>query len=405
MAKKLMSVMHLISSLEVGGSEKLLVDLLAACRDDDQVDFTVVVMNKAVNPTMQERLERLGLNVYYLWREEGHKHPKYLVELLKIVHRHKVQVIHAHNYGSKFWALLCKWMTPGLQLAFTIHDTMTLPRLDWKQILIHRHVIDQHVAISKTVASLCEMRGIQNYRQIYNGIQLVQFRNPGKLELQARLKNTPFEQEPLHIVHVGRMDYPIKGQDVLVKAIRRCKDAGLNVRCTLMGGVYPYNEKSFSELQAMVSELELDSDITFLINRTDVAQVLATADLFVLPSRFEGLGLAVLEAMAAGLPVIASNTDGPKELIEHEVNGLLFENESPNHLFEQIQFIYKNPHAADRMRREALQRVQPFDIHFMKQQYYQLYRAMIPGYSELEHSYLAAPVQPVVGRLTDEASV
>jgi glycosyltransferase involved in cell wall biosynthesis len=405
MADNLMNVMHLISSLEVGGSEKLLIDFLAACRDDDQVNYTVVIMNRAVNPTMRERLERLGLNVYYLDRPEGHKHPKYLIELLKIIHRHNVRIVHSHNFGSKLWAVLCKAFCPGLKLVFTVHDTMSMPRLDKRQIIIHRHWIDQHVAISKTVASLCEKRGIHNYRQIYNGIHVQHFMDTNRQSLQARLEQESFEMKPLKIVHVGRMDYPVKGQDILLHAIKRCKDAGLQVQCALMGGVYPYNQKSFDELKALVQELNLNNDVEFLINRTDVAQVISKADVFVLPSRFEGLGLVILEAMAAGLPVIASNTDGPKELIEDGNNGLLFENGNPDHLFERIQLIYQNPAVADRFRGEALQRIAKFDIQAMKNQYYLLYDSLLSEVSGDTNKAIPNTRQPVVGRLTDEASI
>jgi glycosyltransferase involved in cell wall biosynthesis len=403
--KQLMNVMQLISSLEVGGSEKLLVDFLAACRDDDQVNFTVVIMNQAVNPVMRERLDRLGLNVYYLNRVESHKSPKYLLELLKIIYRHKIEVVHAHNFGSKLWAVLCKICKPTLRLVFTVHDTMTMPKLNARQIWLHRHVIDCNIAISKKVASLCENRGVVNCSQIYNGIPLAQFLNPQKPSLQARLACESFSQKPMHIIHVGRMDYSVKGQDILIKALRRCKDVGLNVRCSLMGGVYAYNEKAFSELKAMVVTLDLAQEVQFLVNRTDVPQVMADGDLFVLPSRFEGLGLVVLEAMAAGLPVISSNTDGPKELVDEGLNGLLFDVDNVEHLFEKIRFAYENPEQMDQMKETALRYVERFDIHAMKRQYYQLYQSLLPAFKSRIGADQSAVVHPFSGRLTDEASV
>lgn len=405
MTDNMMNVMHLISSLEVGGSEKLLIDFLAACRDDDKVNYTVVVMNQAINPVMRERLERLGINIYYLERPEGHKHPKYLWQLLRIVYRHRIQIIHSHNYGSKLWAVLCKAASPGLRLVFTVHDTMSMPRLDWRQILIHRHWIDQHIAISKTVATICENRSIHNYQQIYNGIHVQHFRNPNRITLFQRVAEMSFDAHPLHIVHVGRMDYPVKGQDVLIRAVKRCKDAGLHMKCTLMGGVYAYNETAFSELKAMVQELNLSNEVEFLINRTNVAEVLSQADLFILPSRFEGLGLVILEAMAAGVPVIASNTDGPRELIENGVNGLLFENGNDEQLSQKIELIYQNPNQAERFQLEALQKISNFDIHFMKNQYYMLYHSIL--FEPLGNKKRRVPDirQPIMGRLTDEASI
>lgn len=382
MAKSLLNVMQLISSLEVGGAEKLLIDLLASCRDDDRVNFTVVIMNQSINKDLQERLERLGLNIYYFNRPEGHLHLKYLWTLLRIIHRHHIQIVHAHNFGSKLWAILCKLTRPNLKVVFTIHDTMMLPRLGRFQLFLHRYLIDRHIAISKTVASLCEQRGLSNYTQIYNGIELSRYYLPEKPDFMKRATDESFPTKPLRIVYVGRMDYKVKGQDILIQAIHLCKTNGLNVHCTLMGGVYDYNRQAFSELQLQVDKLGLQRDIKFLINRTDVPDILAEADLFVLPSRFEGLGLVLLEAMTAGLPVIASNTDGPKELVQDGVNGFLFDTDNPEHLFEKIRFIYENPEIAAQVSRNALNFVREFDIHLMTERYYGLYGLLLQPETE-----------------------
>lgn len=399
MANRLTNVLQIISSLEVGGSEKLLLDFLAACQNDDRVNFTVVIMNQGINPQMQERLDRLGLNVYYLNRPESYKHPKYWFQLLQIIHRHEVQVIHAHNQGSKLWAMLCKLAQPRLKLVFTIHDTQMLPRLSRMQLLLHRYLVDVHIAISQTVASLCDQRGMRNYKQIYNGIHLTPLQNPDRASLQSRCQLEPFTQRPLRILHVGRMDCHVKGQDILVQALYLCKQAGLNVHCTLMGGVYPYNQAAFESLQALVHKLNLTDDITFHLNQMDVAAQMAKADLFVLPSRAEGLGLVVLEAMASGLPVIASDTDGPRELVQHGVTGLLFPTEDAKALYENVREIYEQPARADAVRTAATQWVCQFDIHEMKRQYYSLYDALIdaPVLTELK--------QMSAGRLTHEAGV
>lgn len=128
----------------------------------------------------------------------------------------------------------------------------------------------------------------------------------------------------------------------------------------------------------MVNNAGLESDIEFLVNRTDVPEVLKQADLFVLASRYEGLGLVVLEAMAASVPVIASNIDGPAELIQDGQNGLLFKTNDAESLFEKIRYLYDHPVIADRLADEALRSVKGFDIHLMKERYYQLYQRLLP---------------------------
>jgi glycosyltransferase involved in cell wall biosynthesis len=127
----------------------------------------------------------------------------------------------------------------------------------------------------------------------------------------------------------------------------------------------------------MVDELGLHQEVEFLINHTDVPNVLSSKDLFVMPSRFEGLGLVLLEAMTAGLPVIASNTDGPRELVQDGLNGFLFDTGDPEHLFDRIQLVYKNPSLAAHVSKNALDFVRQFDIHMMKERYYRLYELLL----------------------------
>ncbi|WP_373531299.1 glycosyltransferase family 4 protein [Vampirovibrio sp.] len=399
MTKPLIQVLQLISSLEVGGAEKLLLDLLAASRNFQQVQFTVVIMNQAVNPELRQRLQSMNLNVYFLDRPEGHKHIKYLLALLRIVRSHQVDIIHCHNGGSKLWAVLCKLLKPSLKLVFTVHDTIPA-HYSGLQKWVHQTFIDQHIAISKSVAALCQREGLWPYTQIYNGIDLSPFRNAHRLSLVERLQKRSFQDYPLQIVQVGRLYYPKKGQDLLIKAIYECKQAGLNIQAKLMGGVYEYSQESYQALQKMVASLGLDSEIEFLVNRTDVPEVLRQADLFVLPSRYEGLGLVVLEAMAGGVPVIASNIDGPAELIEHDQTGLLFENDEVNSLVTQIRRIYHNPVLADGLSSAAAQFVVGFDIERMRHAYYQLYQSlMTPRFLHEKYS------EPTVGEVLDGTSV
>lgn len=383
MPKPLIHVMQLISSLEVGGAEKLLLDLLASSREFTQVHFTVVIMNQGVNPQLRQRLQTMGLDVYYLDRPEGHMHFKYLRELLRIVDLHQVELIHCHNTGSKLWAMLCRLLKPSLKVVFTVHDTVPA-HYSLLQKILHRTFIDHHIAISKSVADLCQRENLIPYTQIYNGIDQLPFRSETRLGLEDRLRQHSFQQRPLQIIQVGRMHHPKKGQDLLIKAIYQCKQAGFNIQAKLMGGVYNYNQPSYQALKQLVSELGLDSDVEFLVNRTDVPEVLKQADVFVLPSRYEGLGLVVLEAMAAGLPVIASNIDGPAELIQHGHNGLLFESDSVASLVQQIGLIYENPVMADQFSNVASQFVLRFDIQQMRQSYFQLYQSLIvsKNYSE-----------------------
>jgi glycosyltransferase involved in cell wall biosynthesis len=126
---------------------------------------------------------------------------------------------------------------------------------------------------------------------------------------------------------------------------------------------------------------------------------MARADLFVLSSRAEGLGLVILEAMASGLPVIASDIEGPRELVQPGVNGLLFDAGKPEDLFEKIQSLYREPALAERLQETAKPWVLQFDIHEMKRQYYGLYEYLV-------HSPILMEIKQMnTGRLTHDAGI
>ncbi len=366
-------VLQLMSSMQVGGAEKLLVNLLESAQMDPisaaEIEYTVVVMNERINPELQRAIKEAGCTVYFLNRPEGHKHPRYLYQLLDIVRRHRIQVVHAHNYGSKLWAGLCKLLNPGLKLLVTMHGTTSVQALTPWQIWLHQRVIDHHIVISKAVESSCHQRGIYNTHHIYNGIPLKRFQQ----------KPVPVfsSQTPLKILNIGRLSTDEKGHDILLKALKICKEEGLDFQCRIIGGVYEYNQVDYETLLALREQYNLSEAVEFLINRTDVPDLLSQGNLFILPSRHEGLGLVILEAMATGLPVIASKVDGPKELIQDGFTGLLFPSECPEILADKILFAHQNPRLMNQIQENASRFVRQFDISAMKEQYHVLYQNLV----------------------------
>jgi len=106
--------------------------------------------------------------------------------------------------------------------------------------------------------------------------------------------------------------------------------------------------------------------------------VLLETDLFVLPSVWEGLGIAILEAQAIGVPVIASNVDGIKEIIEDKKNGLLFEPKNPQAIFAAVDSLLSNPELTKQMVEQAYQQVQEkFNLHKIVNEYESLYFELV----------------------------
>ena len=364
--KKLnVNVLHLISSLEVGGAEKLLIDLLKNTDLTSSVNFVVVVMNDRINETLKKEILNTNYNVYFINRKQGHKNPKYIFQLLNIIKKHNINIIHSHNYGSKSWSILCKLLNPQIKLIFTVHSMGIFKKLSKLNLFLHKNFIDMNIAISKAVLENCRTYNINKVIQIYDGIKLQDFSGKEKFKKDSNV---------LNIINVSRINHAIKGQDVLIKALKTCKDRGLNFKCNLVGGIYDYGQDSFEYLKKLLKELNLEDEISFLGNRNDIPELLSQSDLFILTSRHEGLGLVILEAMTAGVPVIASNIDGPAELITHCKSGLLFESENHIDLADKILDLYNNKEKMNQLAQNAYEYIQEFDISVMCEKYCELYR-------------------------------
>jgi len=366
-------VLQLISSLEVGGAEVMLLSFMEAAKNHSDLSLCAVVLNEEYHEGLRQRLEAMGWPVSFYQRKMGDKHPKHILRLVREIDSKHIQIIHAHDPGAKMAALVCKVLRPHLKVTFTVHDTHIIAGLSKPKLFLHRYAINGHIAISGAVEQECREYGLLNVRKVYNGVDLSQF-SPKTQSLKS-------DKQPLKLVQVARFELYKKGQDVLLKALKLCIDQGIQVHLSLVGMV-PENlsesKKQFETLKGLISDLELENHVSLLVNRTDVPAILQQHDAFVLPSRKEGFGLVIIEAMASGLPVIASNLDGPAELIQSGENGLLFQPENSEELAQQIlKLTQYDPIEFKRLAKAGLQTAQRFSIQQMVNGYASYYQAML----------------------------
>jgi glycosyltransferase involved in cell wall biosynthesis len=138
-------------------------------------------------------------------------------------------------------------------------------------------------------------------------------------------KTTEIEEEfswsltKLKIIAVGRL-VELKGYDVLFKGIAEIVDQGFDDIFVLVAG----EGEERTRLEELIRRLELQRFVSLLGLRHDILKLMTFSDIFVMPSRYEGLSIAMIEAMACGLPIIASDSPGLSGHVEHGKNGLLF---------------------------------------------------------------------------------
>lgn len=166
--------------------------------------------------------------------------------------------------------------------------------------------------------------------------------DPGLFGVARRTSKPPM------IVTMARLN-EIKGLDVLLEAMAIVRRRRPKVTATVLGGPQRGYAHHAEELERLRTTLQLESTVTFAGHVEQPHDVLATASVYVQPSRWEGVPIAVLEAMALGLPVVATRVGGLTELIEHGVTGLLVPPSDAGALADAILQVLDAPEVADRL--------------------------------------------------------
>lgn len=200
---------------------------------------------------------------------------------------------------------------------------------------------------------VCEVERVPAGRVsvIYNGLELAEFAHPAPAERASRKERLGVDPSAPLVVSVANLR-PVKGVDVFVRAAARVAARAPHARFLAVG-----DGPDREALVALAAELGLGERLAFLGQRRDVAEILGAADVGVLSSHSEGLSNALIEYMAAGLPVVCTDVGGNRELVAHGQNGLRVPAADPQALGAAILDLLRDPQTASRLGEEARRRV------------------------------------------------
>lgn len=176
-------------------------------------------------------------------------------------------------------------------------------------------------------------------------------RNPfaGDSTHRERVRQEVQAQDRLVLINVARLEYQ-KGQDVLIEALGRLGEEKNNIQVLLVGR----EGKMSPGIKEKIQRYQLQETVFLLGHRNDVASLLAAADVFIFPSRFEGLPGALIEAEAAGLPIICSDIPNNREVAEENRNALFFKVDDVDSLIQALLKVIHDSTARANMRTESL---------------------------------------------------
>jgi glycosyltransferase involved in cell wall biosynthesis len=290
-----------------------------------------------------------------------------VAQFARLLRAERPAIVHAHLN----WPLACRYELVAAIMArvpaiiATQHLFNDVP---WRRSrLIQRLIcarIDRYIAVSEHLSRQLRERlhfPARKISVIHNGISLAPFRRAVDPDLRAALAGP--SKRPL-ILAVARLAEQ-KGQRFLIAALRALPNA-----IVVLAGDGPDR----AQLEQQAHALGLQDQVIFLGQRADVPELLACCDVAVLPSLYEGLPLAVLEAMAAGKPIVATRVGGTSEAIQEDETGLLVPPADPGALANAIGTLLSSPALARQLAAAAQARVtQGFSAEVMTQQVANLY--------------------------------
>ena len=370
-----MIVFHIINDLRVGGAEVLVAQMVAHHRPDKFAPVCICT-RKPVHSHLEKMVQEAGKPLFFLESRQVKLSWVYNVKLNSLYEQYRPTVVHTHLGAiSVAWTLSWKHKTPVK--VHTVHNIAhreiggSVERRVKLLALRYRVGGWVPVAISKEVARTIEQ--VYRYKNppiIPNGIPITDY--APNWDKRSHFRQTyGIEPTAVIILHIGRFAHQ-KNHSLLIQAFA-CLHASQPLYLWLVG-----DGELRPTIETLTQELGVAERVRFWGVRADVADILNAADIFTLPSKYEGSPMSVMEAMAAGLPVVATAVGGVPELVEDGVSGLLTPNEDFDALVAALQRLVDSVELRRRMSNAALQRArEKFDIRHTVRAYEALYEELL----------------------------
>lgn len=349
-----MRILHVITSLNIGGAERLMTILLPELRAlGNEVELLVFDRTKTA---FSETLEKEGIKIHSLDSRNVYDF-RNIVKLRKFIK--KYDIIHTHNTACQLFVPLAKILKFGkkAKLITTEHNTTNRRRNKRWMKPLDLWIYGKYLKII-CIAESTEDNLISHVGKraktivIHNGIKI-----PNSLKISK-----VFEGDI--IISMVAAFRPQKNQECLIKAMTLLPD---RFKLRLIG-----DGERREEIEQFVKSLGISERVEFLGNRSDVNELLQQSHINVLSSHWEGLSLSSLECMASGIPLIASDVQGLKEIVGRY--GVLFPDNDYKVLAEEILRLTEDKMYYDSVSKKCRIRAREFDIHNTALKYNEIYK-------------------------------
>jgi glycosyltransferase involved in cell wall biosynthesis len=370
MPDDVISVMHVIDTGGPGGAETVFLQM-ATGLDPARFRSTAVVGG---NGWLAKQLEELSL-APHIMSAKGSFKAGYLLTLCRLVRQRKIDVVVAHLYGSAIYAsLLGRIMSvPVVSVLHGQSDVADADRLASLRSGIVRKGSRTVVFVSERLKEHLGPRlrlAEPQCAVIPNGVNVEIFRPCRDRSLRSELA---LADDVILVGAIGNVRAP-KAYDVLLRAAQILADRSQRFHFVIAGDCANVLGRQLVELSR---SLGIEQRVSFLGLRGDVARILRNLDAFVLSSRTEGFSIACIEAMASGIPVIATRCGGPEEILADGA-GILVPTDDPEAIAQAIDHVTSSKALAEALTAKAMKRVQQhYSLEKMISQYEALLESLI----------------------------
>jgi glycosyltransferase involved in cell wall biosynthesis len=353
-------VLLLIKGLGLGGAERLLVDVVGA-RDRTHFDYEVAYV-LADQDALVPAMKGAGVSVHALGASAS-ADLRWTIALRRLLVRGRFDLLHSHlPYTAAFGRLVALTLAGSRRpaLVYTEHSLWNKAAVLTKALNRSTVGVDRALIVVSGAARDALPRALRSRaRVVVHGVDRMRFgphpdqRDVMRREVRAELAVGDDEVLALTVANLRSE----KGYDVLLEAARLSVAAGAPVRFFSVG-----RGPLEAELAAAAHARGLDEHFVFLGTRTDTARLMAGADVLVLPSHQEGLPVALMEAMSAGLPVVATIVGGVPDVVTDDVEGLLVPPGRPDALADAVGRVAGDAALRSRLAAASLARSEVFDV-------------------------------------------
>lgn len=362
--EKQIKILQIINTLGVGGAEKLLLDTIPKYNIKGlPVD---VLVFKSDSDIFLNQLKVMGCCRVIELKQKSVYNPINILKLIKYLKQY--DIAHVHLFPAQYFVPLAKLLSfSKIKLILTEHSTNNKRRSNLLFRILDKQIYKFYykmICITPKILEITKKHTslkLSKFILIENGVDLYKIKIATPIKITDLIETS--HKLDINIIQVSSFHEP-KDQPTLIKAITYLPK---NYKLFFAGGGV-----DLIKSKKLVEKLNLESRVCFLGKRIDIPSIIKAMDVIVLSSKFEGLSLSSIEAMASGRPFVASDVPGLRDIVKGA--GILFKQGDSKALASSIQKLLDNKLHYDTTVKSCQEKAEQYDISFMVDKHIKLYQ-------------------------------